>query len=50
MLLIPREAGLFFKLHRSLMCFVNDPLQVAPGIHTPVQFSALLGMERLVAQ
>ncbi len=41
MLLSPEDAELFFKLHRSLMCFVNEQLQVVPGISTPDQFAVL---------
>ena len=47
MLLSPDEANLFFKLHRSLMCFVNKRLQVVPEIDTPDQFSALPPETRL---
>jgi hypothetical protein len=41
MLLSPEDADLFFKLHRSFMCFVNERLQIVPGIGTPNQYSAL---------
>ena len=41
MLLAPDEAELFFKLHRSLMFFVNERLGVAPDVASPEQFSAL---------
>jgi hypothetical protein len=41
MLLTPQDADLFFKLHRSLMCFVNERLQIVPNVATPNQFSAL---------
>jgi hypothetical protein len=41
MLLSPQEAQLFFKLHRALMCFVNERLQIVPGIDTPDEFSHL---------
>ena len=41
MLLSPDDAELFFKLHRSLMCFVNERLQVIPNIGSPDEFSAL---------
>ena len=47
MLLTPQEADLFFKLHWSLMCFVNKRLQVVPQIDTPDQFSALSPEVRL---
>jgi hypothetical protein len=50
MLLAPPEAELFFKLHRSLMCFVNERLQVVPGIDTPDQFSALSPETRLAVR
>lgn len=40
-LLSPEDAELFFKLHRSLMWFVNEQLQIVPGIETPDEFSAL---------
>lgn len=41
MLLTPDEADLFFKLHRSLMLYVNERLAVVPGIGSPDEFSAL---------
>ena len=41
MLLSPDDAELFFKLHRSLMCFVNERLQIIPDIGSPDEFSAL---------
>ena len=41
MLLTPDEAELFFKLHRSLMFYVNERLQVVPDIGSPDEFSAL---------
>ena len=41
MLLSPEDADLFFKLHKSLMCFVNERLQVIPDIETPSEFSSL---------
>src|SRR3972149_4667618 len=41
MLLTPHDAELFFKLHRSLMCFANDRLQIIPDIGSPDEFSAL---------
>ncbi len=50
MLLSPDEADLFFKLHRSLMCFVNKRLQVVPEIDTPDQFSALPPETRLTVR
>lgn len=47
MLLAPQEAALFFKLHRSLMCFVNQRLQIVLGIDAPEEFSALSPEVRL---
>ncbi len=47
MLLTPQDADLFFKLHRSLMCFVNERLQIVPEEGTPEQFSALPPETRL---
>jgi len=41
MLLTTQDADLFFKLHRSLMCFVNERLQIVPNVVSPDQFSAL---------
>ena len=41
MLLTPDEADLFFKLHRSLMFYVNERLAVVPDIGSPDEFSAL---------
>ena len=41
MFLSPDDAELFFKLHRSLMCFVNERLQIIPDIGSPAGFSAL---------
>ena len=41
MLLTPQEAELFFKLHRTLMCFVNERLPIVPDIGSPDEFSAL---------
>jgi hypothetical protein len=46
-LLTPQDADLFCKLHRSLMCFVNERLQIVPDVATPEQFSALLPATRL---
>ena len=39
MLLTPQDADLFFRLHRSLMCFVNERLRIIPDVDTPEQFS-----------
>ena len=41
MLLSTDDAELFFKLHRSLMCFVNERLQIIPAIGSPDEFSSL---------
>src|SRR6266700_22402 len=42
MLLTPPEAQLFFKLHRTLMLFVNQRLNVlSDGIGTPEKLSSL---------
>jgi len=42
MLLPPHELELFFKLHRTLMFFVNQRLQVIPNkVATPAEFAAL---------
>lgn len=48
MLLIAKEVGLFFKLHRSLMFFVNQRLQVVPdALASPEEFAALSPEVRL---
>jgi hypothetical protein len=41
MLLEPQDAQLFFRLHRTLMHFVNQRLEVVPDIGTPEQFASL---------
>jgi hypothetical protein len=41
MLLSPEDAELFFKLHRSLMFYVNQRLGVVPDIASPEEFSSL---------
>ncbi len=41
MLLTPQDAELFFKLHRSLMWFVNERQQIIPNVAAPEQFAAL---------
>jgi hypothetical protein len=41
MLLSADDAELFFKLNRSLMCFVNERLQIVPDIGNPDEFSRL---------
>src|ERR1700688_1772423 len=48
MLLTPPDAKLFFRLHRSLMFFVNQRLKVVPDdIASPVAFAALSPQVRL---
>jgi len=47
MLLSPHEADQFYRIHRSLMCFVNDRLEIVPDIQTPDEFSALPPETRL---
>jgi hypothetical protein len=41
MLLDPNEAELFFKLHCSLMCFVNERLEIVPGARNPDEYRTL---------
>jgi len=41
MLLSPDDVALFFKLHRSLMHFVNQRLGVVPDVAGPEEFSVL---------
>ncbi|MCA9069430.1 MAG: hypothetical protein KDA84_10925, partial [Planctomycetaceae bacterium] len=40
MLLDPLDAEQFFKLHRALMWFVNNNLNIIPNISTPEEFSS----------
>ena len=47
MLLSPEDAELFFKLHRALMFFVNQRLDVVSDIGSPDEFAALLLPTRL---
>ena len=48
MLLEPQDVELFFKLHRAVMFFVNQRLQVIPnGVATPDEFAALSPEVRL---
>src|SRR6266702_2323285 len=48
MLLTPQDAELFFKLHRTLMFFVNQRLKVvADDVGTPEEFAALAPEVRL---
>src|SRR5205807_2768745 len=48
MLLTPQDVGLFFKLHRALMFFVNQRLQVLPDdVASPDEFSSLSPEVRL---
>src|SRR2546427_3581923 len=44
------EAELFFKLHSSLMCFVNERLEIVPGIRNPSEFRSLSADSRLKAR
>src|SRR5688572_6419996 len=42
MLLTPEDALLFFRLHRTLMFFVNKQLRVIPrNLSTPKEFASL---------
>ena len=41
MLLSPADSDLFFKLHRALMHFANQQLNIVPDIASPDQFSSL---------
>ena len=47
MLLRPEEAHLFFKLHSSLMCFVNERLEIVPGAQDPDAYRTLSADLRL---
>ena len=48
MLIEPRDVELFFRLHRTLMFFVNQQLKVIPNkLDTPEEFSALSPNVRL---
>jgi hypothetical protein len=48
MLLTPQDVELFFKLHRALMFFVNQRLQVLPDdVASPDAFSSLSPQVRL---
>jgi hypothetical protein len=47
MLLRPEEAHLFFKLHSSLMCFVNERLEIIPGTRDPDGYRTLSADLRL---
>ena len=47
MLLAPNDARSFFKLHHSLMCFVNTRLQIVPEVATPDEFSTVSPEMRL---
>jgi hypothetical protein len=48
MLLTPQDVELFFKLHRALMFFVNQRLQVLPeAVASPEESSSLTPEERL---
>jgi len=41
MLLSPQDADLFFRLHRSLMCYVNQRLGMVPDVAGPDDVSGL---------
>ena len=47
MLLSRDDAELFFRLHRSLMFFVNQRLGVVPDVASPDEFAALPPKDRL---
>lgn len=47
MLLTPQDAQLFFKLHRTLMHFVNQRLQIVPDLSSPDEFATLPPESRL---
>ena len=47
MLLSRDDAELFFRLHRSLMLFVNQRLGVVPDVASPDEFAALPPEDRL---
>jgi hypothetical protein len=47
MLLGRDEAERFFKLHSSLMCFVNERLEIVPGVRNPAEFRSLSADSRL---
>src|SRR5207249_8821502 len=47
MLLCSDEAHLFFKLHSSLMCFVNERLEIVPGARNPDGYRTLSADLRL---
>ena len=47
MLLGPHESKLFFKLHNSLMCFVNERLEIVPDARNPAEFRSLSADSRL---
>src|SRR5688500_3072258 len=44
------EAELFFKLHSSLMCFVNEHLEIVPGVIHPDEFRTLTADSRLITR
>jgi hypothetical protein len=49
MLLEPRDVELFFRLHRTLMRFVNQRLKVIPDkLVTPEESGVLSPEERLI--
>ena len=47
MLLLPEDVALYFKLHRALMQFANQKLEVVPGIDSPDEFAHLPPETRL---
>jgi hypothetical protein len=47
LLLSPEDAELFFKLHRSLMFFVSQRLNLVPEVASPEEFAALPTESRL---
>jgi Domain of unknown function (DUF6398) len=46
MLLAQQDAELFFRIHKALMCFVNDRLQIVPNINSPDEFAGLSPQKR----
>ncbi|HET6884085.1 MAG TPA: hypothetical protein VFI31_28280, partial [Pirellulales bacterium] len=46
MLLSPQEAERFFRLHRTLMFFVNERLDIIAGVESPEAFAVLPAEER----
>ena len=50
MLLSRDDAELFFKLHRSLMHFVNERLSIVPDVASPDAFGALSPEARIAVR